>query len=127
MTRMIVRRMVRWGVVAVVAHSTVLILIAPSAFMYYGEGFILTRPQAQIALRILDGAIEGVVYHIANYRIPPGVYWWLAERLPSLDEASLVAATVLHLLVGGVFYFVIGASLACLVSVPGLWRRRSAA
>lgn len=126
MKRVFARRILRWGVFALVAHSAVLILIAPSAFLYYGEGFILTRAQAHVAHRILDGAIEGLVYDIANYRIPHGVYWWLAQRLPSLDEVTLVSHTVLYLLVGGAFYFAIGAGLAVVVSVPGMLRRRAA-
>lgn len=124
MTRVVTRRMLRWGVIALAIHSVLLILIAPSAFMYYGDGFLLTKSQAHVAHRMLDGAIEGVVYDIANYRIPQGVYWWLAQRLPTLDEVTLVSQTVLYLAVGGALYFVMGACLAAMVSVPSMIRAR---
>ena len=117
--------MLRWGSMALAAHSAILVLIAPSAFMYFGEGFILTGPQAHIVHRLMDGAVEGLVYDIANYRIPHGVYWWLADRLGSLDEVTLITQTALYLIVGGAFYFLLGAGLGAAVALPKLLRKRS--
>ena len=127
-----IRRMLRWGSGFFAVHSAILILIAPSAFLYYGEGFILSRNQAFIAHRLLDGAVVNVVYDIANYRIPHEVHWWLAEHFSSLDELSLFSQTILYLVVGGAFYFIIGACLGAVVSAgsalqdPGTSRETSA-
>jgi hypothetical protein len=116
--------MFRWGAIFLGVHSAVLLLIAPSAFLYYGEGFLFSRSQAQMIQRILDGPVENLVYDFANNRIPPGVHWWLARRLSSLDEVTLFSQTVLYLILGGALYFGVGLCFGGLVSLGKVRRHR---
>ncbi|MEA2879356.1 MAG: hypothetical protein QOF14_4552 [Hyphomicrobiales bacterium] len=120
------RRVFRWGAIFLGVHSIVLLLIAPSAFLYYGEGFLFSRNQAQMIQRIIDGPVENLVYDFANNRIPPGVYGWLARRISSLDEVTLLGQTVLYLIFGGALYFGLGLCFGGLVSLSKLHRHRVA-
>lgn len=67
----------RWAAICFGLHSAILLLIAPSAFLYYGEGFILSGSQASHAHRLLDAPVHAVVYDVINYRVPHRVHWWL--------------------------------------------------
>jgi hypothetical protein len=118
--------MFRWGTVFLAVHSAVLLLIAPSAFLYYGEGFLFSRNQARTIHQILDGPVENLVYDFANFHIPPRVYGWLAKRLSSLDEVSLLGQTVLYLIFGGALYFGAGLCFGGLVSLGKPRRHRVA-
>jgi hypothetical protein len=118
--------MLWWGIVFFAVHSAVLFLIAPSAFLYYGEGFLFSRNQARTIHHILDGPVEDLVYNFANFHVPPRVYWWLAQRLSSLDEVTLFGETVLYVIFGGALYFGAGLCFGGLVSFGNLRRQRVA-
>jgi hypothetical protein len=118
--------MLRWGVILLGVHSAIVVLIAPSVFLYYGEGFLFSRNQAQTIHQILDGPVEKLVYDFANFHVHPRVYWWLAQRLNSLDETVLLEQTVLYLIFGGALYFGAGLCFGGLLSLGKLRRRRLA-
>jgi hypothetical protein len=118
--------MLRWGAIFLAVHSAVLVLIAPSAFLYYGEGFLFSRNQAQTIHQVLDGPVENLVYDFANFYIPHRVYWWLAQRLNSLEETTLLGQAVLYLIFGGALYFGAGLCFGGLVSLGKLRRHRVA-
>jgi hypothetical protein len=98
----------RWGIVFVAVHTALLVLLAPSAFLYYGEGFLLSSPNASGLQKILDTPAHGLVYDIVNYRLPPNVHAWVMRRTSSLDEASLVYSFTAYSIIGGAFYFIVG-------------------
>ena len=99
----------RWGAVAFGLHSPLLLLLAPSAFLYHGEGFILSGPDASHAQRMLDAPVHGLVYEVVNHRLPRSVQTWVFEHTSTIDEASLLFSTIGYFVVGGAFYFLLGA------------------
>lgn len=118
----------RWGAVAFGLHSALLVLLAPSAFLYYGEGFILSGPDASHVQRLLDAPVHGLVYEVVNYRLPRSVHTWVFEHTSTLDEASLLFSTVGYFVVGGAFYFLLGALGGTLIwSARFMLARRRAA
>ena len=121
-----VRRALRWGTLLLALHSLFLIVVTLSTFLSHGEGFILSRSQAGLALRFVDSPVTNLVYNVGNFHTPNAVWVWLADRCSSLDDVALLASTVLYLVFGGAFYFGIGFILGGAVSARGFLRKRMA-
>jgi hypothetical protein len=123
--RSLLRTFVRWAWIAFFVHSAVLVLLAPSAFMYDGEGFVLSGPAASRWQRVMDGPVRDVVYDVVNYRLSRGAHDWVFAHSTSLDEATLWYCIPSYLVIGGAFYALLGGVAGLTATFVRRLRRRS--